>query len=155
MNTIKTKNLPSRTLTEIVGNDLNGNAGKQAGTSFGKVRLIASFQANLNTTSVQSITPNSTKFIISDIVMANSSKAITTADGGGFYHDALKGTTLIDIDTNQLTRLAIPDNFISLISGNLIWNTKIWVDNTFYFAVTTPEGSPATCDVYIYGYDIS
>jgi hypothetical protein len=123
---------------------------------------------NLNTMADQPITlKGGNTFIITDILITNVSAVPVMADDGEWWTGPERSGNVI-AGTNE----PIPPCFnvftSSTLSGNCIinWNANgtfiqlgrsssysafPTVSSLIYFSLGTPEGSPLTCDMYIYG----
>ncbi len=125
-----------------------------ADAGVGGVYLIGTiYGANMNLTTDQAITLSTTpRYKIDEIDVTNCSASLTLA-AGGFYTATSKGGTIL-VAAAQLysgatgaTSLVVP----TLASGAL---TTTLTANPIYLALTTAQGSAATCDVYIWGKPI-
>lgn len=111
--------------------------------------------ANLNTTADQAIAVlDSTKYLVTSIVVTNVSTSLTLA-AGGVYTAASKGGTPIVAATQVYSALTgTPTQLLPLTiaaAGLVLAATA----QTLYFSLTTGQGSAATGDVYVFGLDIS
>lgn len=122
----------------------------------GTVRLIGGMiGANFNTTADQAIPilPQVTKFRISEIDVTNCSTSLSLA-AGGFYTAASKGGTAVVAAAQVYSGLTgsglVLNPTISALGG-----TTAWTVGTIYLALTTGQGGAATCNVAIYGVDLT
>lgn len=122
----------------------------------GQVALIGTLiGANFNTTADQAIAinPAVTKFRVSEIDVTGCSTSLTLA-AGGFYSAASKGGTAI---------VAAAQVYSALTGSTLVANPTVsatgggtaWTLSTIYFALTTAQGGAATCNIAIYGVDLT
>lgn len=136
------------------------NAGPVQGTN--ARRLIAAARGlNLAATGDQAIIPviNTLYFTVSDILVANgqvsgAAAAITTAGIGIWTSAAKAGTTVmasIALTTNSAADSVWAATVSTAASATAI---KATVYPSLYFNVNTSLAS-ATCDVFVYGYDLS
>lgn len=124
--------------------------------------LLGKITADLNTTADQIITlAGGITYLITNIIATNASVAPVTvsegmvADGaartGYIYYTSLD----ITIPNDVLNQLYVPGNYAPFYVYGC-WpppcNAYMTVStNTLYFSLTTPEGSPVTCDLYVFG----
>ena len=109
--------------------------------------------ANMNTTADQIINlTGGTKFIITDIVFTNASVNLNTANIGDFYTGVGRSGNLIaQFLTGSFAFLTTALKFINYITLGFSIGFDI-APSTLYFSITTPQGAPATCDIYIFGF---
>lgn len=110
--------------------------------------------ANFNSTSDQAIPINQTisAFAISDIIITNCSVNMTTA-AGGFYPTTSKGGTAIVANTQVYSSLTAASILLRATISAAGSTTRYAISNV-YLSLTTPQGSAATCDVYLDGIDL-
>lgn len=111
--------------------------------------------ANFNSTADQAIPIASPhpKYRLAQIVVANASISLTTAQGG-LYSAASKGGTTLVANTQAYITLtgAAVNSAGSVMLPTVVaapGNTTLWDIGTIYFSLTTPQGAPATADIYI------
>lgn len=107
--------------------------------------------ANMNSTSDQLIAIGSSRYFVDKVVVTNASASLTLAVGG-LYTEASKGGTQVIANTQVFSALTASTKIIllpSLITGDVLTTSQL------YLSLTTAQGSAATADVYIYGYDLS
>lgn len=120
-------------------------------------RLIS---ANMNTTNDQQIAIPSTitAFGLTRIWVTNASTNLTTAVGG-FYPTTGKGGTAIVANTQVYSSLSASSVLLPVTLASYGTTTKftpsILTAFSIYFALTTPQGASATCDIYVIGVDLS
>jgi hypothetical protein len=108
-----------------------------------------------------SILSGGTKYMITNIIITHASAAPLVAATGNFTLNATVQFTTNDISFGEgLQVLYTPSNYISLLGTNGIFfqdptSRYIFTDSTMYFALVTPEGSPLTADIFVYGVFIS
>lgn len=122
---------------------------------------------DLNTTDNQAITLSAgNKFIITDVVLKNSSININTAVDLQFWDGLTRSGNKIAITNysagvdRSLARLVAPTNFVnSNAQGSIADNNHVLMNGgfstigtTIYATLLTGQGVPATIDVYFYGY---
>lgn len=111
--------------------------------------------ANFNSTADQAIAilPQVSKYRISSIEITGCSASLTLA-AGGFYSAASKGGTAIVAAAQVYTGLTgstlVLNPTISATGG-----TTAWTLATIYFALTTAQGGAATCNIAIFGVDLT
>lgn len=111
--------------------------------------------ANFNITTDQSIAlsfpTGATNFFITEIDVVNGSTSLTTAQGG-FYTAASKGGTVIGTTTTVYSNCTGATTRQRITGATNEDTTTFPVsDSTLYLSLTTPQGSAATADVYIFG----
>lgn len=128
-------------------------------------KVLASLRgANFNVTSDQPILlPQSlVAFTLTGIIVTNASVSLTTA-AGGFYPQSLQGGSALVSAATVYSSLTAPASLASLtlssyalttrlssaVLGNINGLLAIWL------SLTTPQGAPATADVYLTGLDLS
>jgi hypothetical protein len=126
--------------------------------------LAQATSVNFNTTNDQpiAIPQRITAFILTGILVTNPSTSLTTAVGG-FYPQAAK-TGVAIVPANQtytvltgaslalwmtLSSFGQNTRFSSANLNNIAGFLNIW------FSLTTPQGAPATADVYLVGLDLT
>jgi len=115
---------------------------------------------NMNITTDQSIILyNGTKFIVTDIVITNSSVDLSsgTIAKGYFYSGASRsGVEIAAPPTTSLQLLTTSSSYIGNKSNLIVLtdNNSVSV-NTIYFSLNTGHGSAAIADAYIFGYILS
>jgi len=123
---------------------------------------------DMNSTSDQILLlKNGNRFIITDVVITNPSMSMTTAEGFLLEDAPSRGGNIIAETKNNgaIATLTSPTSFINKESygtsntltawRNILLNrTRITVGNTLYASLATPQGSNATCDIYVYGYTL-
>jgi hypothetical protein len=136
--------------------DCSSSAGAVATTCAGMQRRLGVLKgANFNTTADQAIPVVSTVtvFQITSIVVTNCSTSLTLAVGG-FYPATSKGGTPI---------IAAAQIYSALTAASVVLNptiaatplvTRFTVSN-IYLSLTVAQGGAATCDVYVFGVDLT
>lgn len=119
-------------------------ADQMAGPLIGLLRA-----ADMNTTDDQVIICTPKRYIIRRIIFTNASISLTTAVGGIYTGLVKSGTALVPAG-QVYTSLTVPSKFIDATLDGLT-GTDTFMNQGFYFSLTTPQGAPATADVYIYG----
>lgn len=113
--------------------------------------------ANMNSTADQAIRlhPNITAYNITSIQVTNCSASITTA-AGGFYSAVSKGGTNLVASSQTYTgaTTAAAQVIPTLTTAALTSGARLTAP-TIYFSLTGAEGSAATCDIYLFGNDLS
>lgn len=132
----------------------------------GSIQLIGKkIGLNLNTTNDQLITLiKGSQFIITDILLTNSSASITATDGefwdaplraGNILYSSVNGNgeafSVINSSTDYINSTAINAANTHIQVGFRKFTTTT-VGNSIYFSLGIVQGSTATCDIYIYGY---
>jgi hypothetical protein len=122
-------------------------------------RLLASVQigkltgANFNSTADQAITitnPGANGYVIDFFFITNASTSLTTAAGGIYTSTAKGGAVVLAEATTYSTITGTAIN--TAANGFLAGGTRLWLNSAIlYFSLTTPQGSAATADVYVFG----
>jgi hypothetical protein len=127
------------------------NSNEYAGV--GGPRLLAAIHgADMNSTSDQKmyVSPNITAYDISKIVVTNCSTALAVPTGG-FYFGAGKSQPFVAA-TQTYTNASV----YAITNPTLTYlANQHTTQNYFYFSLTTANGSAATCDIFVYGDDLS
>lgn len=139
--------------------DLEGGAG----SSTGIIKIAELLGADMNTTADQALTfISGTAFILTDIVITNSSTDLNTADDGQFWTGTSRtGVDVADTSTGGgqgIQKLTGSTRFINIGSNgandiNLNGYNDLLTE--LYFSLGTPQGSAATADIYVYGYKLA
>lgn len=107
--------------------------------------------ANMNSTADQLIAIGSPKYYIDKVVVTNASISLTLSVGG-IYTAASKGGTQVIGSTQVFSGLTASSKIVlltSLVAGDVLTGSQL------YLSLTTAQGSAATADIYLYGYDLS
>lgn len=120
------------------------NFSRSAGVVLGA--LIA---ANFNVTTDQSITINSTRYVVRRILFTNASVNLTAA-AGGIYTAASKGGTALVPAAQVYTALTATSKWIDA-TLDASAGTDSFTAATLFLSLSTGQGSAATADVYIIG----
>lgn len=131
--------------------------------------LAAIFGANFNTTTDQPllIPPPITAFRLNSIIVTNASVPLTTA-AGGLYTAPSKGGSAIVAAGQTYVSLTSPSLLTTATLTSFANSARFSVNNlgyllnaynqnslALYLSLTTPQGVPATADVYIVGTDLT
>ena len=101
---------------------------------------------------IQSITLNGgVKFILNDIVITNAS--IPVVNSSIALLDTQSGSVIASMDNHS--QLLSPSNYIKFGQGLTNGRFNSTVSDSISLIMSTPEGSPATADIYVYGYVIA
>jgi len=106
--------------------------------------------ANMNSTSDQAIAISAAKYFIDKVVVTNASTSLTLAVGG-LYTSTSKGGSQVIANTQVFSALTASSKIIllsSLITGDVLTASQL------YLSLTTAQGSAATVDLYLYGYEL-
>lgn len=106
--------------------------------------------ANMNTTSDQVIAMLSTRYYIDKVIVANASVSLTLAVGG-LYTAASKGGSLVLGSAQAYSGLTGSTKILSVAS---LLTSDTLTASTLYLSLTTGQGSAATADWYIYGFEL-
>jgi hypothetical protein len=110
--------------------------------------------ANFNSTADQRIPISQTAaFQITAITVTNCSVSMTTA-AGGFYPAASKAGTAIVAAGQGYAAATSASAIVSPTIAATPLATRYTITDV-YLSLTTPQGAPATCDVYVLGYDLT
>lgn len=154
---------------EQAGNVTRGHLAKwtingvieDAGPQVAGQRVIASlFGADFNDSNDQpiSIPPEITAFQLTGIVVTNSLVSLTTAVGG-FYPQSSKAGSPIVAAAQVYTALTGPNLLLNPTLTAFALSARFSVANlpdlAIYLSLTTPQGVPATADVYLIGIDLT
>lgn len=92
---------------------------------------------------------DSTQYSVFQVVATNASISLTTATGGVFTAVAAGGTAIVA--TAALSALTGP----TVVSQRTVASTAVSTAQTLYARIAVAQGSAATLDIYVYGYDLS
>lgn len=107
--------------------------------------------ADLNTTADQAIPMLVDKWQLNAIKIYNASTSLAGGSAqGGIYTAPSKGGTAIVGATQVYTANTGGTSATTLITGAVL--TTYFTDQTLYLSLTTANGSPATCDIAIFGF---
>lgn len=128
------------------------------------MKLGTKIGADFNVTTDQSITLTGSSFyVVSGVVITNCSASLTTAKGA-FYTAAAKTSPLwAQTATTAYTGLdgtAGRSQSIGFTGGasgaaNAGSSLAFTGPATIFLSLTTPQGAAATCDIRVFGYDLS
>lgn len=137
----------------------DGGAVAAASTILGSLR-----GANFNTLLDQPIQifPTIAAFQITGILVTNASIPLSGA-AGGFYPTANKGGTAIVASGQVYSSLTTASKLLAATLAGTVATTRYSALNmdavfgflTLYLSLTTPQGSPATADVFILGNNLT
>lgn len=132
----------------------DANAGQARATLgvLGSYGLLAQATAvDMNAVADTALAINSSKYVITEIVVNNASISLTTATAGLFTAAGGGGTTLAaDQVVSALTSSA---KFFALTNAAVL-GTDVRTEGTLYFRVGTAQGAAATANVSIFGYSL-
>lgn len=122
--------------------------------------LARLLSASFNTTNDQQIALPSTvtSFQLTRIIVTNANISLTTAVGG-FYPDVGKAGTAIVANTQVYSVLTASSKLLNPTLSSFANTTKFNSANltaySIFFALSTPQGVPATADIYLVGIDLT
>lgn len=118
----------------------------------GAYGLLASIvNANMNSTADQALYFDTNAFVIRRITVLGASAALLLAAGGIYTGKNKTGNILVPA-AQLYTGLISPGSFVDLtLNGNAL--NRVQAQQVLYFSLTTPEGSPKTADILVYGDD--
>lgn len=128
------------------------------------MKLGTKIGADFNVTTDQSIALTGSSFyVVAGVVITNCSTSLTTAKGA-FYAAAAKtsvfwaqtaATVYTSLDGTAGRAQSI--GFTGGASGGLTAGTSLAFTGptTIFLSLTTPQGAAATCDIRVFGYDLS
>jgi hypothetical protein len=97
---------------------------------------------------------SSNRYLVGGVTAANPSINLTTA-AGGIYNAVGKPGGGIIVDAAQVyTALTGSTKFVDLTLAGVSL-TDIQTSLFLYLSLTTPQGAPATADIYVWGQDLS
>lgn len=153
------------TNTEVQNNTNNTNIDYSNVIQPGQLPLILGTRLlgqkigfDMNSTLDQLITlVGGSKYIITDIVIKNSSGHVTVADNLAFYSGTSRsGNAVISSGFSHTVMNSILTSnlmYVSVLNQNAgSTNSFINSSNNLYASLITPQGSAMTCDILIYGY---
>lgn len=112
--------------------------------------LIAVLRAaDMNTTADQAINLSPKRYVIRRIIVTNANASLTTAVGGLYTGPGQTGVALVPAGQSYAA-LTSSDKFIDTTLHASAF-TDHYAVSTLYLSLTTPQGVPATADIYIYG----
>lgn len=160
--------LPSATLplagtepTVVVQGGVTSQAPASALGSSRFVLLGTLTGANFNSTADQaiSLTAPSALYVITQILVTNTSTSLTTAKGT-FYAGASKTNAIFGATTSSFTALTASGS-VSMVNsaattfGGAFANARFTAGTTIYLSLTTAQGATATADVYVFGINLA
>lgn len=122
----------------------------------GASRALCSIRAaNFNSTADQACTIASgiTVWTPTSIIVTNCSASLTLA-AGGVYPTMSKGGTALVSAAQVYTALTSATVVLSLTFAANIATTR-YTAGTVYLSLTTGQGTAATCDLYVWGNDLT
>ena len=123
---------------------------QQVGTNQ-SLRLLASYQSVNCNVVADTVLPliNASSYSISNVIFTNASTSLTTAAAGLFTAPSAGGTAIVaNAALSALTAA-------SVVSQRTVASTAAQTGQNLYFNVATAQGAAATCDVFVYGYDLT
>lgn len=123
---------------------------QQVGTNQ-SLRLLASYQSVNCNVVADTVLPliNASSYSISNVIFTNASTSLTTAAAGLFTAPSAGGTGIVA--NAALSALSAA----SVVSQRTVASTAAQAGQNLYFNVATAQGAAATCDVFVYGYDLT
>jgi len=115
------------------------------------LRLLASYQSVNCNVVADTVLPiiNTSSYSISNVIFTNASTSLTTAAAGLFTAPSAGGTAIVaNAALSALTAA-------SVVSQRTVASTAAQTGQNLYFNVATAQGAAATCDVFVYGYDLT
>jgi hypothetical protein len=115
------------------------------------LRLLASFQGVNCNVVADTVLPiiNTSSYSISNVIFTNASTSLSTAAAGLFTAPSAGGTGIVA--NAALSALSAA----SVVSQRTVASTAAQTGQNLYFNVATAQGAAATCDVFVYGYDLT
>lgn len=147
--------VPAARMPALTG-DCTTSTGAVAVTCGGLQRRLGILRsANFNVTTDQAvpIVATVTAFQITGIVVTNCSTSLTTAVGG-FYPTTAKGGTPIVAATQVYSALTGASVLLNATVAATPLITRYAIANV-YLSLTIAQGGAATCDVYVFGNDLT
>lgn len=120
-----------------------------AGAVVGGVQIGRLLAANFNVTTDQPIAIALGRYQVTRITVENASVSLTTA-AGGFYTAAAKAGSAIVAAAQVYSALTASTKILNLTLA-AVASTDIRTEGTLFFALTTPQGAPATGDIVVFG----
>lgn len=115
-----------------------------------RIPLISVLRAaDMNTTADQVINLSPKRYIVRRVIITNASTSLTTAVGGIYTGTGKTGVALVPAGQSYAA-LTGSNKFIDA-TLHASTSTDHYVVTTLYLSLTTPQGVPATADIYIYG----
>lgn len=94
-----------------------------------------------------------TNFVITDYLITNVSTPLTIADKlHNFTGLGLTGVAAIKQIDNSVLSNILPNEYANVIHGDINVVSNIIPGPNLYASLVTPQGAPATADIYVYGY---
>jgi hypothetical protein len=119
-------------------------------------RVLCSIRAaNFNTTADQAcaIAAAITAFTVTSILVTNCTASMTLAAGGVYPTTSKGGTALVAAAQIYTALTASTITLLATLAANIA--TTRYTVATLYLALTTGQGSAATCDFYVLGNDLT
>jgi hypothetical protein len=105
--------------------------------------------ANMDSTADQPIVCTPKRYIIRRVIVTGASINLTAAVGGIYTGLSKSGTAIVPA-AQVYTALTAPSKFIDT-GLHASTSTDTFINPGLYLSLTTPQGAPATADIYIYG----
>lgn len=111
--------------------------------------------ANFNSVADQAITINAgvTKYLLTGVYVTNCSASLTTA-AGGFYPTTAKGGVPVVAAAQVYTALSAATVLLPATITAAGLATALTV-STIYLSLSLAQGTAATCDVFLFGADLT
>lgn len=124
-----------------------------------RYRMLGSIiGANFNSTADQAMSGMPSKYVVRRIMITNASVDLSagTIPLGGFYTAPAKGGTAVVAAGQSYAALTASTKWMdATIAAAALSGTDALVAATFYLSLSTAHAAPATCDVYVFGEDLS
>lgn len=136
--------------------DCTSAAGAVATTCAGMVRRLGRLTgANFNSVADQAISINAavTKYLLTGIYVTNCSASLTTA-AGGVYPTTAKGGVPVVAAAQVYTALTSATVLLPATISAAGVGTALTA-STLYLSLSLAQGTAATCDVYLFGADLT
>ena len=140
----------------------NGNDGSDGVTTGGLIGYLPNFNMNSTSDQIIGLTGGYT-FVITDVIITNASTSLTTAADFEIWSGPSRSGDLIVVSNaginDALLSLTASNSYVSR-DGNSndvlsINQSNKTVGSLMYASLSTPQGSSATVDIYVYGHILS
>ena len=134
---------------------------QDAGAQIAGQRVLAVLQgADFNSVQDQPLNiPNTiTAFQLTGIIITNASISLTTAAGGFYPQFSKAGSAIVaagQVYSSLTTANLLLNATLTAFANSARFSTALLPTSQIIFSLTTPQGAPATADIYVIGVDLS
>lgn len=136
-------------IAKRLGATAEGSTDSIEGLKGGRQLIGYLLGADFDSTEDQQFSGLPARYIIRRVVVANPSISLSNAVGGIYAAPAKAGTVIVAATQTYATLTGV-SKFKDL-PLEAVCGTDWFVEASIYFALSTPQGAPATADVFIFG----